>query len=194
MARVGRGAGGRFVSLKPGKRGRRGRPFKLGKPGAKAPLVTLGINRFVGSLVFTKVRTDARMELLIIKIGLEIFLRVVKKTPVDTGRLRASWNISTDFPDTRVEPSRGEGSRTPKGPPPPPAGGPELSKAKSFSYDRFGDKFPKIWITNNLPYAQIIEDGTHSKQGGHMVSSTLVELNRQKNVLIKGIKGDTGDK
>lgn len=38
-------------------------------------------------------------------VSLELYDRIVNKTPVDTGRARANWNLSLSTPDTSVSDS-----------------------------------------------------------------------------------------
>lgn len=91
------------------------------------------------------------------RVGLLIFTGVVKKSPVKTGRFRASWHITEGSIDTSVRP---EGKH---GPPHTPA----LGSPKDFDV---------TWITNNLPYAVPLEEG-HSGQAPHgMVRVTLAEV------------------
>lgn len=41
---------------------------------------------------------------VVLKIGIDLWRGIVLKTPVDTGRARASWNMSWDTPDGSVPP------------------------------------------------------------------------------------------
>lgn len=55
-----------------------------------------------------KGKIDARADLLIRGLTLEVLSRIVQRTPVDTGRAAGNWNVSQDEPDFSVEdaPSR----------------------------------------------------------------------------------------
>jgi len=69
------------------------------------------------------------------KVSFDVFGRVVRRTPVDTGRLKGNWHIT-----------------------------PNITLGK------------RVFISNNLPYAQAIEDG-HSKQApAGMVKVTVAEF------------------
>lgn len=95
------------------------------------------------------------LELVTRKVALDAYSRVTRKTPVDTGRARANWNVGTGRPDlstTKV----GESS-------PPPS----LKK---------GDGEAAIYITNNLDYISDLEDGSSKQSPNGMVSITMLEL------------------
>lgn len=72
--------------------------------------------------------------------------RVIRETPVDTGRLRGNWqatlNVPIMTPIDRVEKRQG---------------GVPLAQAKDVTERlQIGNIF---WLTNNLPYARRIEEG-----------------------------------
>lgn len=100
------------------------------------------------------------------RVGLLIFTGVVKKSPVDTGRFRASWHITEGHIDTSVNPEGKYGSPSIPG----------QSKHDNFSV---------TWITNNLPYAVPLEEG-HSSQAPHgMVRVTLAEVEARLEVEVR---------
>ena len=69
-----------------------------------------------------------------------LYSSIVKKTPVDTGRARANWNVSVGSPDlSTTEDTR----KTPK--------------SKDKMPDPNGDE--SIFISNNLPYITKLEYG-----------------------------------
>jgi len=97
------------------------------------------------------------------KIAFDLFRGVVLKTPVDTGRARASWKVGIGEIDTSV------------------AGlGPQQDAAgvTAEGEEVIGtmDKPVHTWITNSLPYIGALEDG-HSKQAPNgMVALTAAEV------------------
>ena len=100
-------------------------------------------------------------EKLVKSVAFDLFARVVKKTPVDTGRARSSWNIAVNKQDLSMKP---EGLSSY-----PPARAGLLSVGP-------GDI---VWTTNNLPYVGELENG-HSWQaplGMVAVSMEEVKLN-----------------
>ncbi len=89
------------------------------------------------------------------KVALEVYSGITEKTPVDTGRAKANWNLSVGRPNLSVNMT----ARTPK------QG--QLKK---------GEGLGNIWIANNLPYISALENG-HSKQAAQgMVAITLAEV------------------
>lgn len=97
--------------------------------------------------------------------ALTIFRAVILRTPVDTGRLRANWQCSLNIP------SGGEIDGTDK------TGSGAISAAASKTNDaKLSDS---IYLVNNLPYAQAIEDGHSQEQApAGMVKTTISEWNR----------------
>lgn len=98
-------------------------------------------------------------------LSLEALGRIMLKTPVDTGRARANWNVSIDAPDT----STNEAATIADAPAKQAEGGARIAGADFFAGD-------EIYITNGLPYIKPLEDG-HSKQAPQgMVAVTVQEL------------------
>ncbi len=95
------------------------------------------------------------MDMVVRKIALSTYTSITKKTPVDTGRARANWNISLDSPNRSVTTSTS--GKTPSLP----------SKVK----DR------DIWIANNLPYIESLENGSSKQAPNGMVALSVQEVN-----------------
>ena len=98
------------------------------------------------------------------KLAFEAYNGVTLKTPVDTGRARGNWNIGAGSPDL----STTEQTSSPR---------PSLAK---------GDGEKVIYITNNLPYIERLEDGWSKQSPSGMVGLTMIELSnavRLRNVL-----------
>lgn len=81
------------------------------------------------------------------KVALKLYDSVVRKTPVDTGRARANWQISIGYDETR------EVDRT------------DQSSAMKTEEEKLGsvNGDDKIYIVNNLPYITKLEYGGYSK-------------------------------
>ena len=84
-----------------------------------------------------------------------LYSSIVRKTPVDTGRARANWNISVGHPDTSTTEST---RKTPK--------------SMSSLPDPKGDE--SIFICNNLDYIEKLEYGGYpnppKKDGGKTIN------------------------
>lgn len=108
------------------------------------------------------------------KVSMDVFTGIVKKTPVDTGRARASWNIAINTPDMSVPPPR-EGKTTAiTGFLTPGEKVAALSKLAPLDKD----PYVTVWITSNLDYIVPLENG-HSKQApSGMVALTVTEMEK----------------
>jgi len=115
-----------------------------------------------------------------------LYSSIVRKTPVDTGRARANWNVSIGEPDSSTT------EKTRKSP-----------KPLSSMPEPKGDE--SIFITNNLPYIETLEYGGYPKKpkGGNdktingyskqapegMVGVTLANNENIFNAAVEAVKG-----
>jgi hypothetical protein len=96
-----------------------------------------------------------RIDEVMVKSVLEVRSRLMIRSPVDTGRFRANWQLGVD--------SAPEGSIEVTIPPPPP-GFPARPSTHTF------------FIVNNLPYARRLETGwSPQTPPGGMVGLTALE-------------------
>jgi hypothetical protein len=92
-------------------------------------------------------------------LALHIFTGVVQKTPVDEGYLRAAWNVSLNRPEfITVAGEKGDSSLINS-----MAGGGMNMGGGSLGL------FPRIFITNGLPYAAVVEYGLYPGIGDKTV-------------------------
>lgn len=102
--------------------------------------------------------------------ALGLFSKVILRTPVDTGRLRANWQINLNSPASGT------------------VGGSDKSGGKAISKANNGTGKAKItdsiYLINNLPYAKVIENGSSTQAPQGMVKVTVTEFQREveKNV------------
>jgi hypothetical protein len=92
-----------------------------------------------------EINTVRRLDLLGRKIALELFRRVIYKTPVDSGRARANWQVtigSAASGTVEIDDTNGTATMT-------------RATAASRGF-RAGDI---IYLTNNLPYIMKLEEG-----------------------------------
>ena len=90
-------------------------------------------------------KTERKMKLVVRKVMLEIIRKIIFKTPVDEGRLRANWQLAIgNVPEGTLELDDKNGTAT-------------VAKAvaNSLGY-RLGDT---IYLANNLPYVRTVEEG-----------------------------------
>lgn len=107
------------------------------------------------------------------KIGFDLFRRIILKTPVDTGRARASWTIAINQPDRSVA-DPGVHAEYQTG-----ASSAAEAKATSVMASLQAGKYEPVWISNNLPYIEALEHG-HSQQAPQgMVALSIAETERE---------------
>lgn len=87
------------------------------------------------------------------KITLGVYRDLILVSPVDTGRFRGSWTAAVGAPDTTVLPEAKKGQE----PYPPPD---EAAAAQALDALQ---PFGQAWVSNNLPYAERLNEG-HSQQ------------------------------
>jgi hypothetical protein len=120
------------------------------------------VANFEDQLKNIEITTARTFDLAIRKIALELFKRVIYKTPVDKGRARANWQVSIGAPaDGAVEIDDKNGSAT-------------MSRAVADSRGfKAGDT---IFLTNNLPYIMRLEEGSSQQAPAGMVALTVQEF------------------
>lgn len=107
-------------------------------------------------------KTRDRLELFTRRLAIEAFTRVIMRSPVDTGRFRGNWQVAIDnIPEGTLEIDDANGTAT-------------VSAATAAAAGvRLGDV---IYLINNLPYAQRLENGWSGQAPAGMVGITVEEL------------------
>lgn len=112
-----------------------------------------------------KTKTD--MTLVIRKIALDLFSRIILKTPVKTGRARMNWHVSIGQIRDELIGLNGEYSAS---------GAYQKALADATSeIMSYSDADLAIFLLNNLPYIERLEDGSSSQAPSGMVKITLEE-------------------
>jgi|TARA_R110002167_G_scaffold92478_1_gene248332 hypothetical protein len=104
-----------------------------------------------------------------IRSALDLMNRIILMTPVDTGRARGNWQLTQRSPATgKISEDDANVSKAEA----PPSGIMKQAEQTAIGSQPGDD----IWISNNLPYIEVLEEG-HSKQAPHgMVALALVEV------------------
>lgn len=102
---------------------------------------------------------------VMLKISIDLWRKIVLKTPVDTGRARASWNHSAGYPDGSV-PDEGDHSEY-KGNSVP---SPDVSIPSSGK---------SIHISSNLNYITFLEEGSPGP-GSDQAPQGMVQVSIQE--------------
>lgn len=92
-------------------------------------------------------QVNGNVEKVVKKSVFDLTTAIIKDTPVDSGRLRANWQVSLNFEtNKKLNSEDTDGSET-------------IAKAKATI---FANKIPLFyWINNNLPYADVVEYGLY---------------------------------
>ena len=105
---------------------------------------------------------EEKLTLALQRIALEMFERVILRSPVDTGRFRGNWQVAIGRVPTgtlQLEDKTGQAT---------------ISKAQAAALSL--EPGQSITLVNNLPYAQRLEDGYSSQAPAGMVALTVQDF------------------
>lgn len=106
-----------------------------------------------------RAKTEAKIELAVRKIAMEVFREVILMSPVDTGRFRGNWQVEIgNVPQGTVALEDKDGRATIA-----------AADAKALGL-KAGQS---IYLVNNLPYARRLEYGWSKQAPGGMVRLTV---------------------
>lgn len=111
-------------------------------------------------------KAKGEVELAMRKIMLELFQNVILKSPVDTGRFRANWQVGYSSPNLSITDQTDISGST--------AIGRMTQQVVSASLDG-----KSIFLTNSLPYAHRLENGWSKQAPSGMVRLSMVEITNQ---------------
>jgi len=120
------------------------------------------VGDFAADVAKFETKTLKKMDLAVRKVALELFSKVILRSPVDTGRFRGNWQVSVgSIPSGTLELDDKSGTAT-------------VSKAAAAAAGvKAGDI---IYLANNLPYAMRLEEGYSDQAPGGMVALTAQEF------------------
>ncbi len=110
------------------------------------------------------------------KIALEVLSRVVRRTPVDTGRARGNWNTAIGQVDNTVREVQSAGGSEAIAAP-----GSE-GEAGRDAIDRGLAKlaelrpFQTVWISNNVSYIEFLDKGSSQQAPEGILAGALAEV------------------
>ncbi len=93
--------------------------------------------------------------------------RIVERTPAMTGHARGNWQVSIGTPASGVV----DGGD--------PSGAATLANGMAAIMGD-GDPFATVWIVNNAPYIQTLEQGNSTRAAAGMVAVTVADLSRAR--------------
>lgn len=111
-----------------------------------------------------------RGDTVIRKLAFDAFDGLLRRSPVDTGRFRASWRLGINRVNESVSPERTRASK--RGGKSAGSSAEIGEQVKAFNA-KFGDT---VHITNNLPYAQALEDRHSNQAPAGVLEITFFEL------------------
>jgi len=121
-------------------------------------------DKFRADIKRFKNKTNNKLDQYARAVVLEIDRRIVMKSPVDSGRFRANWNVGSGYPDTNTTLDTD------------PSGSGAISKAQR-ELQSININGQIIYVTNSLPYSYKLEYQGWSMQAPQgMVRVTLAEL------------------
>lgn len=97
-------------------------------------------------------------------VTLKLFNSVILDTPVDTGRARANWQVS------EAEPKQETVDRVDK------SGRGPMAEVEAVTNKSDGDV--SLFLSNNLPYIEGLENGTSKKAPEGMVRKNVLRFGR----------------
>lgn len=109
-----------------------------------------------------KEKTDRKVNAVFRTASLVLFGKIIIRTPVDTGRLRANWQASLNNPKK----SQVESTDKKRG----------IDEANRVA--KHLDSNDSFYLTNNLPYAEAIENGWSGQAPKGMVKVSALEWKR----------------
>ena len=107
-------------------------------------------------------KTERKMDLAVRKIALEMFRKIILKSPVDTGRFRGNWQLAIgSVPNGTLELDDKTGTAT-------------IAKGAATALGFNAGE--TIFFANNLPYARRLEEGYSQQAPAGMVALTIQEF------------------
>lgn len=132
-----------------------------------------------------------RVDVVMRKLTFDGLAGIFRRSPVDTGRFRASWRVSLGAADLTVEPEDFDsGGVATKG------GGVQGRALQQVKALRFGSQISRdqiIVLSNNLPYAEELERGSSDQAPAGVVAPTFVELQSGLDRAIAAAKREAPD-
>ncbi len=115
-------------------------------------------------------------------VAFTIHAKIVERTPIDTGRAKASWRMNPDVADASVEPLLENKRHAVTGKIIEAAGADEhplfanqAAAVARAQQQKISAGATRIVISNNLDYIEKLENGTSQQAPGGMVAVTVTQ-------------------
>ena len=111
-------------------------------------------------LIRARAKFKVDSSILLRKIALDLYAEIIRRTPVDTGRARANWNLSINSPNTSLSNSLVPSTIN--------------LTAKSLS------NLPNVYIANGLPYVRELEFGRSDQAPNGFIRLSIQKIKNQR--------------
>ncbi|EMK1731255.1 HK97 gp10 family phage protein [Salmonella enterica] len=119
--------------------------------------------QFMAAIDAFVAKANGNTALVVKGLGIRILARLVRMSPVDTGRFRGNWQVAFDAPPAALlERFDKQGNET--------------LKNGSLVLEQFKVGTRDVYFTNNLPYAWELEFGSSQQAPNGMIRVTAEEL------------------
>lgn len=129
-------------------------------------MAVTNVRKFNADLQAFAASINVQFETVVRKLIIDLFRRVVEKTPVDTGRARASWTLNIGRPSYQAQRANYKSN------------GPAATQEAMGQLDKVKNVKPFeeiVWIANGLHYLPYLENGTATIAPVAMVELSIVE-------------------
>tara|TARA_R110000803_G_scaffold209965_3_gene280590 strand:- start:18416 stop:18901 length:486 start_codon:yes stop_codon:yes gene_type:complete len=142
-------------------------------------------------------KLNVNLETAVQRLALDAFNRLTKRTPVKTGRARASWTIAIGSPSEAVPPA-GKYAKKTGGKQSLTSGftGADLGSGAAAASDAGGDISAaadidgkkQVFITSALDYMKDLDNGTSKQAPVGFVEIAMAELEAEIEIILEGLE------
>jgi len=135
-------------------------------------------NDFASALLALADYAEASVETVIRKACIDLYKMIVERTPIDTGRAKASWSLGIDHGEDKADDEDGYSFN-------------EISSIiqDNVSEFKFGIHDDQVVIYNNMEYIEQLENGTSQQAPSGMVSISLADFTTFFNNALQDLDG-----
>jgi len=129
--------------------------------------MSANVRKFQSDLEAFAEKIDTDIGVVVTKLALDAWAGITERTPVDTGRARASWTIKESEPSDFI-PDKG------------------ASEQPTEPVAQF-DGTDSVFITSALDYVRYLEDGSSKQAPAGMIEVTLAELEAEVEFILDSL-------
>jgi len=100
------------------------------------------------------------------KLGMLADQAIVAATPFKDGQAKANWLMSINEPETRINENTSTFNAS---------GSYSIDLARTVTESYPSDSLPVLWIVNNLPYIQRLNEGWSAQAGSKYVETAIAQ-------------------